>query len=444
MTIVGMAGFFAGCANTPLSTIIMVSEMTGNYQLLLPSMLTCTIAALLIRKHNLYENQLPNRQASPAHTGEMAIDLLQTLEVGDWMEQEHAPVHQSTPLGELVVAMADAIHTRTVVVDDDSVVQGILDVRDVLCVVRSEEGETITAGDLMDPNFTLVTPGTDLHTALDLLDRDTHGMVLVVRDKEFPRLLGTLRRQDVLHAYHHAGERMLQTVHRTESGAVHLPADVTVGEAMTVHYDGVSPTMTLPELEEAFHSSGHHGFPVVDEDERLYGLVTISDLERVADPTGLTVMDVATKRLVTCYPYETLVEALRKFGQKQVGRLPVVDPGNPEKIVGILRRSDVLNTFAKSAAMEESDEEAAIVHSLDVPQSRFFEFTIRRGSPALNNPVKGLELPAECLLVSIRRGPSLMVPHGSTKLELGDRVTVLCAMDARAAVQAVLGSGREH
>lgn len=443
MCVVGMAGFFAGCAKTPLSTIIMVSEMTGNYHLLLPSMLTCTVAAVLLRRHNLYENQVMNRRASQAHTGELAIDILQTLAVGDWMEQEHAPLHQDTPLRELVVSMADALHTRTVVVDDQQLVQGILDVRDVLCVVGSEETGTIRAGDLMDPNFTVVTPDTDLHQALALLDQDTHGMLLVVRDPDEPRLLGTLRRQDVLHAYHHAGERMLQTVHRAETGAVHLPADVTVGEAMTVEFDAVPPELPLDELEALFHASGHHGFPVVDRDQRLLGIVTLSDLETVVDRTGLTAMDVATRNPVTCYPYETLVEALRKFGQKQVGRLPVVDPAHPEQLVGILRRSDVLNTFAKSAAIEESDQDAAVVHALDVPQSRFFEFTLRRGSPAVQKAVKELALPSECLLVSIRRGPTLMVPHGSTRLELGDGVTVLCAMDARAEVQAVLGSRRD-
>jgi CIC family chloride channel protein len=40
--IVGMAGFFAAAANTPISTVIMVSEMTGNYHLLVPSMWVCT------------------------------------------------------------------------------------------------------------------------------------------------------------------------------------------------------------------------------------------------------------------------------------------------------------------------------------------------------------------------------------------------------------------
>ena len=49
-TIVGMAGFFAAAANAPLSTIIMVSELTGNYQLLLPTMWVVTIGYFISRK----------------------------------------------------------------------------------------------------------------------------------------------------------------------------------------------------------------------------------------------------------------------------------------------------------------------------------------------------------------------------------------------------------
>ena len=41
--LVGMAGFFAGAANTPISTIIMVSELTGHYELLLPSLWVCVL-----------------------------------------------------------------------------------------------------------------------------------------------------------------------------------------------------------------------------------------------------------------------------------------------------------------------------------------------------------------------------------------------------------------
>lgn len=77
--IVGMAGFFAGCAHAPISTIIMVSEITGDYQLLLPTMWVSTICFLLNRRWTLYIKQVPTRMDSPAHRDESAAGTAEAL-----------------------------------------------------------------------------------------------------------------------------------------------------------------------------------------------------------------------------------------------------------------------------------------------------------------------------------------------------------------------------
>ena len=79
--IVGMAGFFAGCARAPFSTIMMVTEMTGNYRLLLPTMWVSTLCFLLGRRWTLYEKQVPTRIQSPAHRGDFIIDILEGIPV---------------------------------------------------------------------------------------------------------------------------------------------------------------------------------------------------------------------------------------------------------------------------------------------------------------------------------------------------------------------------
>ena len=65
--IVGMAGFFAAAAKTPLSTLVMVSEMIGNYNLLLPSLWVCTLSFLLADQQSIYSEQVVDRLASPVH-----------------------------------------------------------------------------------------------------------------------------------------------------------------------------------------------------------------------------------------------------------------------------------------------------------------------------------------------------------------------------------------
>lgn len=80
---VGMAGFFAAAARTPISTVIMVSEMTGNYQLLVPSMWVSMLAFLLARGTALYEKQVPSRPDSIVHQGAMMRSVLERLRVSD-------------------------------------------------------------------------------------------------------------------------------------------------------------------------------------------------------------------------------------------------------------------------------------------------------------------------------------------------------------------------
>lgn len=65
--IVGMAGFFAAAAKTPFSTLVMVSEITGGYDLLLPAMWVCVIAYMLSDEQSIYHEQAPSRAESEAH-----------------------------------------------------------------------------------------------------------------------------------------------------------------------------------------------------------------------------------------------------------------------------------------------------------------------------------------------------------------------------------------
>jgi CIC family chloride channel protein len=65
--ILGMGAFFAAAAKTPFSTLVIVSEMTGSYHLLLPGLWVCILAFMLSDDHSLFRSQVENRAASPAH-----------------------------------------------------------------------------------------------------------------------------------------------------------------------------------------------------------------------------------------------------------------------------------------------------------------------------------------------------------------------------------------
>jgi len=131
-------------------------------------------------------------------------------------------------------------------------------------------------------------------------------------------------------------------------GRAKLVAGVPVGEVMTPDFPTVPRTMTLRELEAKFAETDHHGFPVLDEQGKLYGVVALSDLRDARDrerPETTTVGEICTRSLITAYPDETLADVLSRTGESDVGRIPVVDPADERRLVGVLRRKSLVDAW---------------------------------------------------------------------------------------------------
>ncbi len=125
---------------------------------------------------------------------------------------------------------------------------------------------------------------------------------------------------------------------------------VTVGETMSTDMVTVPAGMSVGELAQRISShqpayTSHQGFPIVDEDGRLRGLITRGDILRALEqnPNGsMSVLDAGSKALVVTYPDELLSEAADKMLHHQVGRLPVVDRSDPGRLLGYLGRAGVM------------------------------------------------------------------------------------------------------
>ncbi len=112
----------------------------------------------------------------------------------------------------------------------------------------------------------------------------------------------------------------------------------------------VPPTMPIAELAEriAHHDtlmSRHQGIPIVNGNGKLYGIITRSDILRALekDPTGgITVGEAGTKDPIVTYPEELVYDAAAKMLRNKIGRLPVVDPKDPTRLVGYIGRPGIL------------------------------------------------------------------------------------------------------
>jgi CIC family chloride channel protein len=127
---------------------------------------------------------------------------------------------------------------------------------------------------------------------------------------------------------------------------------ITVKEAMTRDFPTVPTTMRIDQLLSQFRKTGHHGFPVVDKEGRLAGIVTQTDVERhLGAGTGKnqqTVGDIATKSPFVVYPDQTLGRVLGAT-EEEYGRIPVVSRDDARHLLGVLRRHDVIRAYRRKA-----------------------------------------------------------------------------------------------
>jgi CIC family chloride channel protein len=204
---------------------------------------------------------------------------------------------------------------------------------------------------------------------------------------------------------------------------------ITVGQVMTKGPDVVPLDMSIDELAKAFARTHHHGFAVVDDSGNLAGVVTLQDLERavgVERPAASTVSDIATTGdLMVAYPEEPMWEALRRMGARDIGRLPVVEEKGSGRLVGIVRRSDIIRAYEQAiVGRAQQQHRLELLRLGRIDNTGFAQVEIPAESSACGQPVRDIVLPSECLIVSVRRGRKLLVARGTTALEAGDVVTV--------------------
>ena len=165
--IVGMAGFFAGAAHAPISTIIMVSELTGDYGLLLPTMWVSTLCFVLCHRWTLYDQQLASRLDSPAHRGDFLVDVLEGISVADIPWEQRPTVFQGTKLRDIVQLLANSRQHYFPVVDHENRFVGIFSSDDVRAHLFNDSlWELANARDVMTTRIVSVTPEDDLNTAM--------------------------------------------------------------------------------------------------------------------------------------------------------------------------------------------------------------------------------------------------------------------------------------
>ena len=207
--LVGMGAFFAGVANVPIASLILVAEMSGSYKLLVPMMLVGSVTFLLTRGVSIYDQQVPGRVDSPAHLGEFEVDILERMQVREVLDPgaEILTVDPSTPFPKVLELIAETDQTYFPLVDGEGRIVGMFSTDDVRRVLTTPEvWSLLVAGDLGVSVDALgyLLPDDDLHTAIRRFTAHRADALPVVQSRPPAPLLGMLTHHRVLQAYDEA------------------------------------------------------------------------------------------------------------------------------------------------------------------------------------------------------------------------------------------------
>lgn len=197
--LVGMGAFYGAIAHVPIAALILVSELAGTYELLVPSMLAGGVALVLVRQNTLYPAQPRTQRDSPVHRAASAMDVLQEQRARDLMR----PVAALVTFGR-AQSLSDVLHASTEAIDQ--ALFPVVDERGRLVGVITDEGLRFAgrertlgawaiAEDAMQPAAAVVAPDQDLRRALlQLLEGGLRALPVVDSDG---LLLGILDESDL-------------------------------------------------------------------------------------------------------------------------------------------------------------------------------------------------------------------------------------------------------
>jgi len=201
--LIGMAAFYGGVGHVPLSALVIVCELAGSYDLLVPLMLAVMVTYLMLRRSSLYEKQVKSPRQSPVHRDEFTVDVLEHLRVADVYDKTQGvhPVHADMRLSDFLDHVHHTAEYFFPVIDRGGGLVGVVSLADVRGVIGDDSAlEMLLVGDAMLPVHT-VAPSSSLRTAIATFAASGQERLPVVDPTQPSQVLGTLAQQAVLGAY---------------------------------------------------------------------------------------------------------------------------------------------------------------------------------------------------------------------------------------------------
>ena len=209
--LVAMGGLVAGTTRAPITAIIIVFELTNDYNIILPLMVTCIISVILstkLTRESIYTLKLLLRNIGIKEG--MEVNVMESLYVKDIFKTDVQAIADSDNFNNVVNKILKGKSTEYPVVDRENNVKGIISIYDIKdhLFEKDELKNLLVAADIANTNFEPLPLESSCHVALDKISRYNLEGLPVVSSDNGNKLLGYIWRKDIQDAYQKEIERM--------------------------------------------------------------------------------------------------------------------------------------------------------------------------------------------------------------------------------------------
>ncbi len=204
--VVGMGAVVAATTHGPLQAILIIFEMTSDYKIILPLMITCIISCLVARKlcgESIYTFKLIRRGINIR--GGKEVNILNSMYVKNVMYHTVEIISETMDLQEFARELPKARSNNFVVVNDKEEMTGIVTYLDYFDnIVNGNSDDHTMVKDIMTPDVVTVSIEDNLGTAMQKITAGDYAILPVVSSHDPLKMLGVLTRRDILEAYDQA------------------------------------------------------------------------------------------------------------------------------------------------------------------------------------------------------------------------------------------------
>ncbi len=227
--LVGMGGVLSGINCIPLTSILLVFEVTNDYKFILPLMLASIVSYLVIiyyKKGNIYTIALMNENIDMSKRGE--LDILSKISAGMILRKDMDIVDFRMPFKELLRIIINAKYGDVFVVDENKKLMGIITLKDVRqTLMDSDLVDLLIAHDLI-VQVPVVKESDPLTLAITKIKQYDIENIPVVSDESEDILTGIITYRDIIQSYNRMLDEADHSEHLTKKNfkKKHLPQEI--------------------------------------------------------------------------------------------------------------------------------------------------------------------------------------------------------------------------